>query len=203
MMVQEWMRHMLPERPGTSRRDWIRQVLQTAGGSVLGAALFAQEHSHETGSSEVPSQPADWRPVFLTPEQNETLVSVGECIVPGSAAAVCNRVIDLILTLESDETKRQTVDALAKFDEWARQQYGSAFATLRPEQQTEILTTAAKHDGRLNNEFQLIKEWVADAYWSSQEGMRELGWKGRVAWSSFGDIEPCSSAGAKTPASIS
>jgi Gluconate 2-dehydrogenase subunit 3 len=184
---------MLPERPETNRRDWIRQVLQTAGGSVLGVALSAQEHSHETGSTEAPGKPGEWRPAFLTPEQNEALVSLGECIVPGSAAALCNRVIDLILTLESDKTKRQTLDALAKFDGAARHGYGVPFQKLRPEQQAELLTAATEHGGQLNNEFQVIKEWIADAYWSSKDGMRELGWKGRVAWSSFGNVEPCSS----------
>ncbi len=30
-----------------------------------------------------------------------------------------------------------------------------------------------------------MKEWTADAYWSSQKGLRELGWTGRLAWDSF------------------
>jgi Gluconate 2-dehydrogenase subunit 3 len=178
---------MLLECPKTNRRDWMTQILQSIAGSALSAQLFAQEHSHGSESTEAGEKPAEWHPAFLTNEQNETLVSLGECIVPGSATAYCNRVIDLILTIESENTKRQMVAALAKFDEAARQGYGGSFPKLRPEQQTEILIAAAKDDGQLNGNFLVIKEWMADAYWSSKEGMRELGWKGRVAWSSFGN----------------
>lgn len=126
-----------------------------------------------------------WRPVFLTAAQNDTLVSLGERIVPGSAAASCNRVIDLIVSLEGDGPKQQLVNALQRFDRRAQELHHVRFGELSPEQQDEILLSASAENGSLNVEFDLLKEWTADAYWSSQAGMRELGWTGRMAWTEF------------------
>jgi gluconate 2-dehydrogenase subunit 3-like protein len=166
-----------------SRREWMVQVLRAAGTSVFAAEGFALQHLHPTAVSDAAN--GTWRPAFFSEQQNEALVSLGECIIPGSTAAYCNRVIDLILTLESDKTRRQIVDALAAFDSAAGARQADSFRKLRPQEQAEILTEAASGKGSLAPHFAVIKEWIADAYWSSQEGMRELGWKGRVAWASF------------------
>jgi hypothetical protein len=91
----------------------------------------------------------------------------------------------LILTLESDKTKQQILDALAAFDSAARARHADSFRNLPPSEQSEILTEAASGKGSLAFHFEIVKEWMADAYWSSQDGMRELGRKGRVAWTSF------------------
>ncbi len=167
---------MIAERQHLSRRDWIARVLQTSGALVLIANSSAQEHADGNKA---------WHPVFLTPDQNASLVSLGECIVPGSSAAFCNRVIDLILSIESEKTQRETVEALSKFDAAASAAYGGPFREILPPQQHQLLVAAASEDGALSPQFQLIKEWIADAYWSSEEGMRELGWKGRLAWTKF------------------
>jgi hypothetical protein len=175
---------MQPENgQNSSRRDWMMQVLRTTGMSVFAAEAVAREHNHSGAFAEPVN--GNWRPAFFSDKQNETLVNLGECIIPGSAAASCNRVIDLILTLESDRTRQQILDALTAFDSAARARHSDSFHNLRPGEQTEILTEAASGKGSLASHFEVIKEWMADAYWSSQEGMRELGWKGRVAWTSF------------------
>ncbi len=173
---------MLPERQDLNRRDWMTQVLQALSGSAIAAQLCGQEHTHPSGPLETAGP---WQPAFLTNEQNEALISLGECLVPGSAAVHCNRVIDLILSIESEPAQRTTVAALAAFDTEARNRFHNSFCKLHPDQQNEILIGISSSHDRLANPFGVIKEWVADAYWSSQEGLRELGWKGRVAWSSF------------------
>ncbi len=153
----------------------MARIVETIGVAALAPPLWSANNA---------SEPV-WQPAFLTSEQNEALVSLGECIVPGSAAAFCNRLIDLVLSIESKKTKQQMTDALAQFDREARAHHGNNFRNLKPEQQAEILTAAARGDGALHGEFEAVKEWMADAYWSSEQGMRELGWKGRVAWASF------------------
>jgi hypothetical protein len=166
-----------------SRRDWMVHVLYTAGAALFASEAGAREHNHSSAFAEPTN--GNWRPAFFSDQQNEAFISLGECIIPGSAAASCNRVIDLILTLESDTTKQQILDALAAFDAAARARHSDSFRNLPAPEQSEILTEAASGKGSLTSHFEIVKEWMADAYWSSQEGMRELGWKGRVAWTSF------------------
>ena len=101
------------------------------------------------------------------------LTAIGERIVPGSTEALCNRVIDRVLTMESDQTRKQLMDALAAF--------GTDFAGLQ----------GASTGGPLHAQFEVIKEWIADAYWSSEKGLRELGWTGKMAWST---LPPCNHA---------
>lgn len=150
-----------------SRRNWIAQVLCSAAA----APLLADESLS--------------RPLFFTTQQNETLIVLGEAIIPGSAAAGCNRVIDLILSLESQTAKRQMAESLAAFDNNSKKRYGQVFSKLQPEQQIAILTYAAAPDSALHPAFKVVKEWMADTYWTSQQGLRELGWKGRMAWTAF------------------
>ena len=145
------------------RRDWIARVLQGLGGTAIALQLRGQEHADQ-------GNVAAWRPVFLTAAQNDTLVSLGERIVPGSAAAGCNRVIDLIVSLEGDGPKQQLIEALAKFEKRAQDLHHMRVVELSPEQQDEILLGASAENGSLNAEFHLLKEWTADAYWSSQAG---------------------------------
>src|SRR5262249_5125130 len=87
-------------------------------------------------------------------------------------------------------------------------QQGHPFKELPPEQQDAILIKAStgqggNSDGKadwwlvtrkesgepprvtLRDHFDNIKGWVSGAYYSSEVGMRELGWTGQVAWESF------------------
>lgn len=96
--------------------------------------------------------------------------------MPGSAGANCSQVIDRILNIESDKNKAALKSALDAFDN---------FRSHTPEQQAEILTTASSPGNHLEPHFQLIKEWVAAIYWSSEPGLKELGWNGQMAWASY------------------
>jgi hypothetical protein len=150
-----------------SRRKWIAQVLSTAAAT----SLLADDTS--------------WQPTFLTKLQDQTLSALGEAIIPGSSSAHCNRVIDLLLTLESKSTQGQMTAALQAFDNRAHERHGVAFSKLTPDQQSSVLSEADKSEAPLSSSFKVIKEWMADTYWTSQQGLRELGWTGRMAWSSF------------------
>lgn len=129
---------------------------------------------------------ASWAPRFLSAEQNETLIALGERVIPGSKEAQCNRLIDSILAIDSEKNKRELTQGLAAFDNQAMQLHQRRqFCQLNSAQQDEILAAASQSDNQLHAEFGIVKEWMADAYWSSLKGMRELGSKGRLAWDSF------------------
>jgi hypothetical protein len=158
-----------------SRREWMLVLLQAT--SALAVAM-------PTAAANAPS-PASWTPRVLIAEQNDTLVSLGERIVPGSTGALCNRLIDSMLAIESERNKRELLQALAAFDNQAVQLHRQPFRKLSPAQQDEILNATSQNGAQLHTEFGIVKEWMADAYWSSREGLRELGSTGRLAWNNF------------------
>lgn len=127
----------------------------------------------------------EWRPQFFSVEQNQTIVALGERIVPGSAEALCDRFIDLVMPIESDKNKRDFLKCLDAFDHEAQSRHGQRFSNLNAIAQDEILTDACAQGSPLHSDFQLIKEWMADAYWSSEKGFAELGSTGRIAWKEF------------------
>ena len=141
------------------RRQWMRHIVQLAAGATLAA---------HAGIAET------WTPKVLTPGQNEALITIGERIIPGSAAALCNQTIDLVLTMESNQIRAQLAQSLAAFD---------------PDPDGSLLASASSPDAPLHPQFQIVKEWITDAYWSSEPGLRELGWTGKMAWSSFPGCE--------------
>lgn len=149
----------------------MSRVVKATGGACFAPLLAAEEHNHTAVSAAEPDPVTPWHPLFLSAEQNECLVSFGEALIPGSSTARCNRVIDLILSIESEKNRKEFLTALNAFK-----------GPSEPAQQKELLEKASRPGSPLWPQFELLKEWVSDAYWSSQAGLRELGWTGRVAW---------------------
>lgn len=179
------------ERGDLNRRDWICRVMQAAAAGAIAKPAWA--HAHEHGSTTV--EGGAWRPLFLNPEQNESLVALGEQIIPGSKEAQCNRVIDLVLSIESNTNKAAFQAALNAFEQAARKEYDQPLQNGSVEQLDKLLAKASSRGDALEPHFHLLKEWFADSYWSSQQGLKDLGWTGRVAWSSF---DGCQHGGAHT-----
>ena len=172
-----------------NRRDLMRRLLQSAAGVSLAPAVHGRpQHAHGDAQKSSAGGDQEWRPQFFNAEQNRTLVSLGERIVPGSGDAMCNRLIDRFMTVESPERRAPLVSALAAFDRESRNRHGKPYSELSSEQQDELLTAASTGE-QDRAHFQVIKEWIADAYWTSQEGMRELGRTNRIAWESFPGCE--------------
>jgi hypothetical protein len=174
---------IIPAREHLSRRDWISRVLQATGATVVAEPLLAQEHNH--GASDGSAQDEIWRPVFLTGQQNGALISIGEGIVPGSKKALCNRVIDLILSIDSEKNKREFTAALSAIDSTSHKRFDKPVNALAAEQMNKLLESASTTNNPLWPHFDLLKEWIADSYWSSHQGLRELGWTGRMVWAKF------------------
>ena len=168
-----------------NRREWLVRTIQSLAAAGLLPFAYAgeEQHEHHAAAQAVPGAP--WKPEFFTIEQNDTLVAVGERIVPGSAAALCNRFIDLLMTVESDPNRRQLLDALAAFDREARSRYSGNYRELPRDQQDAILLSGSTGKEGLHSHFATVKGWMTDVYWSSKTGLQELGWSGRMAWESY------------------
>ena len=146
---------------------------------------------------------ADWKPVFLSAHQNETLVALAESIVPGSTKAQVNRFIDLLLSVEKSENQHKFVESLLTFDAEAQKRFGKNFPSLDDNQKTTLLTEASVRPVNSNSSdsrtagkqsafqehFENLKGWVGGAYYSSEAGMRELGWTGDYVFETFPGCE--------------
>jgi hypothetical protein len=84
---------------------------------------------------------AAWTPKYLDTEQNETLLSLSECIVPGSGKARVNRFIDLLLSVDTSENQKDFSRSLSAVDEEAQQRFGDAFRALSAARQHELLAS--------------------------------------------------------------
>jgi hypothetical protein len=156
----------------------------------------------------------NWKPLFLDSHQSETLGVLAERIVPGSNQANVNRFIDLLLSVDTKENQQKFLNALSAFESQALSRYGRPFLGLTGEEQDEILTAAStpapgtghepempfrrrgpRHASTEANQrakpatffdhFQNLKMWVVGAYYSSEVGMKDLGWTGQVIFASF------------------
>ncbi len=96
-----------------NRRELLRNSLLTFGAMAAnrpaGARIFTPG---EDVLSEL--ERPDWQPIFLNANQNETLVALSDAIIPstdtpGAKAALVNRFLDLILSVEPTASQQQFV----------------------------------------------------------------------------------------------
>jgi hypothetical protein len=153
---------------------------------------------------------ADWTPVFLDAQQNASLIALLESVVPGSGKAQVNRFIDLLLSADTREKQKEFLASLSAIESESQKRFEHPFAALAENQKNELLTIASKeveerkekkneaasegspeekHAGEtqltLHDHFENLKGWISGAYYSSEAGMRELGWTGDYAFDSY------------------
>ncbi|MGH9432486.1 MAG: gluconate 2-dehydrogenase subunit 3 family protein [Terriglobia bacterium] len=187
----------------------------TAGMAIPGIAEAHPVHHHlrNEATMQAASESAgaeNWAPLFFDPHQNETFTVLAERIIPGSTGAQVNRFVDLLLSVDTMESQKRFLNSLSAFEAYSIQHYGHPFSSLTQDQQTEVLTLASttkpagemRHHRRvglstparskgeeapltLRDHFENLKQWVSGAYFSSEDGMKYLGWTGQVIWPSF------------------
>jgi hypothetical protein len=131
---------------------------------------------------------SDWKPLYLSAEQDKALAALSEAVVPGSASAKVNQFIDLLLSVDTAEHQRDFVGSLVAVDEAAKKGFGRGFAGLKLGDREMLLTDFSGQDAH-RSEFENLKEWIVGAYYSSEQGMRELGWNGNYAFENYPGCE--------------
>lgn len=177
------------EKP--SRREMVRRLLASIGAGAAWPFLTASHPIYKHLASDdlldrADSQHADenWKPLFLNPHQNETLIGLSEDVVAGSKNALVNRFIDLLLSVDTMENQQRFAASLAAFDVESQQRFGHLFKAASPAEQNTLLTQASSGDtgagssSALREHFENLKGWITGAYYSSEVGMAELGWTG-------------------------
>lgn len=185
----------------------------------LAAARPVREHLAHAATLELAdaqAASANWTPEFLDPFQAQTLAALAERIIPGSSRAQSDRFIDTLLSVDGRETQERFLNSLSAFEAEAMKKFSHSFKDLSEAQQNEILTAASAAEsghphsaGRrrrrvslgpppaassqeldtLRDHFENLKGWVVGAYYSSEVGMRELGWNGEVMFESYPGCE--------------
>lgn len=193
-----------------NRRDLLRTALFGAAGVSI-AVPSAEGREFPTGydaSKEL--ERADWKPVFMSEHQNNTLVVLSDFMIPstdtpGAKEALVNRFLDLLMSVENQDTQRAFVEALAYIDGACMERYKSAFIYMQREQQIEFLNLIAYPHSQSTwgepvedfpgyNHFQKLKQWIVGAYYSSPIGLKEIGWNGEFP---HGELAGCEHAGHK------
>jgi hypothetical protein len=169
-----------------------RAVLQTLATGV-GAAVFASRasaaHMHPVAAAaastaDAATTTADAGLLFLDRHAFDTLALLGEQIVPGSRAAQVPEFLDRLLAVETIDTQKRFMQALGAFEGEARAANGVPWKALTTEQATAVLTKiSTQPDSDVSRQaFDRIKGAVAETYFSTEVGMKELGWNGSVVF---------------------
>jgi hypothetical protein len=171
-------------------RRTVLQTLATGVGVVALAPRASAAHAHHAvaaaaNTAEVAMAPgAQTALLFLDPHGFDTLASLGEQIVPGSRAAGVPEFLDRLLSVESTETQKYFMQALGTFERAAREAHGVPWKALTAEQATASLTQISTQPAgdAARQAFERIKVAVAETYYGTEAGMKELGWNGSVAF---------------------
>lgn len=171
------------------RRDAM-QILSGgigAGLALPGLAEGHPMHAHLADQTKVATAQrravaAPYKPVYLDAQQFATVKSLAELIVPGAAKAKTAEFIDQLLAVDSQANQRSLLSAIGSFEGRALEDAKGPWTSLTAGQQEKILTDASRAatGTRLRDHFDLLKGWIAGAYYTSEIGMRELGWTGNV-----------------------
>jgi hypothetical protein len=175
-----------PLRPFALGRRAVLQSLATGvGAAVIAAPATATAHVHQAAATPKPAAPraaAAHALVFLDRHAFDTLALLADQIVPGARAAKVPEFLDGLLAVESVETQKRVMQAFGAFERIAREAHNLPWKKLTAPQATALLTKMSSAPGSDGSRraFDLVKGAVAETYYSTQAGMKELGWNGGV-----------------------
>ena len=171
------------------RRAVLQSLATGVGAAVIGSSASAA-HLHQAAA--VSANAADavttatTNPALLFLDQHafDTLAGLSEQIVPGSRAAQVPEFLDRLLAVESTDTQKRFTQALGAFEREAREAHGAPWKALTAEEAALLLAkiSAQPTSDATRQAFDGIKGAVAETYFSTEVGMKELGWNGGVAF---------------------
>ena len=176
-----------------SRRDLLKNIALSA--TLGGVSLEAAQHVHGVATQEKAASGV-YKPKGLNAHEYRTLQKLADFIIPsderspGASAAGAPEFIDLLAS-QNPQLLAIYTGGIAWLDYTMQRRYSSDFVSAKLEQQTALLDLIAY---RKNESAELgpgIKffEWarrmVADAYYTSPIGIKEVGYMGNTAVSKF------------------
>lgn len=172
-----------------SRRQAAQFLLSAAAAGFALPAFSLDEgiwqhiaHADLSDSQDAHLASANWKPLFLTAGQEDLLRSLAEVMLPGSTNTHVSRFIDLLLSVDKEAAQKKFLGSLEAIDEDAHTKFGKPFGKLTAQDQHSLLSAISSElrsgdqASRMRGHFEDLKEWIVPAYYSSETGMRELGW---------------------------
>jgi Gluconate 2-dehydrogenase subunit 3 len=198
---------MRDDRSDLGRREMIQRLAMSVGGLVTFPLVASghpiQHHLRDNalvGVADAKATAAEYTPEFLDAHEFDTLQVLAERIVPGSTEARSGQFIDQLLTVSPADDQRTFLQALGGFEQLAVARARVSWKQLTEQQQNELLTIASTEKSgtppdahgasstthvTIRDHFEQLKGWIVGAYYSSEIGMRELGWTGTVFFPAF------------------
>src|SRR3954467_5567655 len=194
-------------RAGIGRRAVLQSLLTGVGASValpmVADAHPMQQHlgnEKKVATAEKKAAAPAYKPEFLDAHQYATLAAMAERIVPGSTKARVAPFVDQLLAVDTVSSQRSFLGAMGAFEMQAIDKFSKPWKALTAAQQDELLTIASTAEpgmkttggdprGRgqategkagIRDHFENLRGWISGAYYSSEIGMRELGWTGEM-----------------------
>ncbi len=121
----------------------------------------------------------------MSAEQFAALDVLSEAIVPGSRKAQAASFIDLLLSADTHDVQQTFLASLSAVEASSNGTYHTRIVSLSSDQLRDLLTTLSAPDSVDHKHFNDLKDWISGAYYSSEIGMRELGWTPERVFSTF------------------
>jgi gluconate 2-dehydrogenase gamma chain len=174
-----------------------RQMMARMAAGLTAVAAADAQHVHEQVAQEKTAQKGPYKPKALTAHEYATVQRLGDLIIPadehspGFVAANGAEFIDFLCGA-ADEMKDIWTGGILWIDEQTkRRSDGKVFVDAAPAQQTALLDLIAWRKNaspELNPGIQFFafcRRLVADAYYTSPIGFKEVGYMGNGAMSQF------------------
>jgi hypothetical protein len=185
-----------------------RDILKNLGAGLAATSVLrvipalAAEQAHQAIAKQRAATGA-YVPRYFNAHEYRTLQALCHAILPpderskGAVEAGAPEFIDL-LTSENEDFQRTLGGGLIWLDAECDDRYGTTFLASKPEQRTEILDQIAfrknaEQDTRLTQPvrfFALLRNLTCDAYFTSEIGIRDLGYVGNTYVREFHGCPP-------------
>jgi hypothetical protein len=196
---------------GIGRRRVLQGLFAGAGASLVlpgGVEAHTMEPAFAAAVAKAKTPAA--KPVFLDEHQFATLGVLCTRIVPGSEKTLTDLFIDELLAVTQPDRQRRFLGALGAIDGAAIARFQKPFKALTEAQQVEILEAASTAEPgqedwvwtpgslllkpdtssetlTLRDHFDHVKGWISTAYYSSEAGLKEIGYTGQMFFQTFPD----------------
>ena len=206
-----------PAEAGVARRRVLQGLVAGAGVVLPGVseAHPMREHAHSSAAetAQARAKAPDWKPEFLDAHQFATLTALCARIVPGSDTAHADRFVDSLLAVETRDRQQRFLTALGALEGEALRRFAKPFKAAhrrpagrgpdrrprppRPGTQDWVWTPGTPVENppagpevvTLRDHFDHLKGWIAGAYYSSEAGLKELGYTGQMFFAEFPDCK--------------
>src|SRR5882757_8195987 len=138
---------MEQETQKLTRREMVEKLLAGMAAGVAWPLIASSHPIHQhvkngatLDRADAAQKASNWKPLFLNPQQNETLVALSESIVPGSEKARVNRFIDLLLSVDSTENQQKSAASLAAIEGEAQKRFQRGHHQLSANEKDQLLT---------------------------------------------------------------